>query len=145
MESTDIIKAEENNEKSILTTGNKLTYCSFKPKTIEDRKKLFNSLENCDVILNDIVGTKIILKDVFIQSYSRTDKETNEKMSDGHRIILFDDKGKTYVTASNYFFVSLAKLFNAIGTPDEWEAPLEIEITKRDLKNGNKALSFKLV
>lgn len=145
MEDNQLIKAEENNEKSILATGNNSTYCSFKPKTIEDRKKLFNSLENCDVVLNDIVGTKIMLKDAFIQSYPRTDKDTGEKMSDGHRTILFDDKGKTYVTASNYFFVSLAKLFNAIGTPDVWEAPLEIEITKRDLKNGNKALSFKLV
>lgn len=144
MEDNQLIKAE-NNEKSILSTGSSSTYCSFKPKSIEDRKKLFNSLENCDVILNDIVGQKIVVKDAFVQSYPRTDKETGEKMSDGHRTILFDDKGKTYVTASNYFFVSLAKLFNTIGTPDVWESPLEIEIIKRDLKNGNKSLSFKLV
>lgn len=145
MENSEIVKAEENKENLVISSANSATYCSFKPKSTVERKKLFNSLEACDVVLNDVIGTKIMVKDVFIQSYPRKDKETNEKMSDGHRTILFDDQGKTYVTASNYFFVSLVKLFNTIGTPDEWEGPLEIEITKRDLKNGKKALSFKLV
>lgn len=145
MTENQIIKSEEVQENSILATGTTTSYCSLKPKNIEERKKLFNSLENCDVILNDIVGKTIKLKDVFIQAYPRVDKDTGEKMSDGHRTILFDEDGMSYVTASNYFFVSLAKLFNTIGTPDEWEGSIEIEITKRDLKNGNKALSFKLV
>ena len=146
MENTnEIVKVEENQSSPLMINTKSQVYCSFKPKSMEDRKKLFNSLENCDVVLNDIVGQKIKVKDVYIQSYPRTDKETGEKISDGHRTILFDENGKTYVTASNYFFVSIVKLFNSINTPDTWESALDIQIVKRDLKNGNKALGFKLV
>lgn len=145
MENNQLIKTEENQENSVLVNPNNRVYCSFKPKSTEERKKLFNSLESCDIILNDIVGQKITVKDVYIQEYPRTDKETGEKMSNGHRTIIFDDKGKTYVTASNYFFVTMAKLFNSVGTPDTWNEPMEIEITKRETKSGGKALGFKLV
>ena len=145
MENNQIIKTEENQENSLLVNPNNRVYCSFKPKSTEERKKLFNSLESCDIILNDIVGQKITVKDVYIQEYSRTDKETGEKMSNGHRTIIFDDKGKTYVTISNYFFVTMAKLFNSVGTPDTWNEPMVIEITKRETKSGGKALGFKLV
>ena len=145
MENNQLIKTEENQENSVLVNPNNRVYCSFKPKSTEERKKLFNSLESCDIILNDIVGQKITVKDVYIQEYPRTDKETGEKMSNGHRTIIFDDKGKTYVTISNYFFVTMAKLFNSVGTPDTWNEPMEIEITKRETKSGGKALGFKLV
>ena len=136
-------------ESTALTTNNMIqgtanTYCSVKAETMADKKKLYNALEACDVILNDIVGQKINVKDVYIQEFPRTNKETGEPMSNGHRVILFDDKGKTYVTASNYFFVSLVKVLNAFGEPNTWKEPLAIEITKRPTKGGNQCLSLKL-
>lgn len=134
----------QNNDLAIMQTNNNV-YCSVKPTTLEDKKKLYNAIENCDVVLNDIEGTTIEVKDVFIQEYPRKDKDTGEPISNGHRTILFDTQGKTYVTASNYFFVSIAKILNSFGTPDTWEQPLKITITKRMLKTGTKCLSLKLV
>lgn len=124
--------------------GNTGTYCSVKPETMEEKKALYNALESCDVVLNDIVGQTIKVKDVYIQEYPRTDKDTGEPISNGHRVILFDDEGKSYVTASNYFFISLVKFINAFGEPSTWKEPIPIEITKRPTKNGNQCLSFKL-
>lgn len=138
----EIISAD-NQPMSIIQDTN--TYCSIHPETIEDKKKLYNALENCDVVLNDIVGQKIKVKDVYIQEYPRTDKTTGEAISNGHRVILFDEEGKSYVTASNYFFISLCKVLNAFGEPYSWKEPVEIEITKRPTKNGNQCLSLKLV
>lgn len=137
----------ENNENTTLTIANTAnrTYCSVKAETMADKKKLYNALESCDVIINDIVGQKIKVKDVYIQEFPRTNKETGEPMSNGHRVILFDEDGKTYVTASNYFFVSLVKVLNTFGDPNTWDKPLEIEITKRPTKGGNNCLSLKLV
>lgn len=137
----------ENNENKTLTIANNSnrTYCSVKAETMADKKKLYNALESCDVIINDIVGQKIKVKDIYIQEFPRVNKETGEPMSNGHRVILFDETGKTYVTASNYFFVSLVKVLNAFGDPNTWDKPLEIEITKRPTKGGNNCLSLKLV
>lgn len=144
MENNALITTKENQSMDMIQGSNRV-YCSVKAETIEAKKKLYNALESCDVIINDIVGQKIKIKDIYIQEFPRTNKETGEPMSNGHRVILFDDAGKTYVTASNYFFISLAKVVNTFGDPNTWDKPLEIEITKRPTKGGNNCLSFKLV
>ena len=142
METTAI--ATQDNNINLVQDNNK-TYCSVHPKTVEEKKALYNALESCDVVLNDIVGQKIKVKDIYIQEFPRTDKETGEPISNGHRTILFDEDGKSYVTASNYFFISLVKIMNAFGDPTTWDEAVEIEITKRPTKGGNNCLSFKLV
>lgn len=128
-----------------MVQGNLATYCSVKAETMEEKKALYNALESCDVVLNDIVGQTINVKDVYIQEYPRTDKTTGEPISNGHRVILFDDQGKSYVTASNYFFISLIKFLNTFGSPETWKEPVPIEIAKRPTKSGNPCLTFKLV
>lgn len=142
MENSELIKKET--ELNIVSNASK-TYSSFKPKNTEERKMLFNALEKCDVKLNDIVGQNVKVKDVIINEYPRKDKETGEDMSMGHRTILIDTEEKSYVTASNYFFVAFAKLLNTFGEPDTWEEPMEIKIVKKTVKNGNQALGFELV
>lgn len=144
MENNSIVPTNQNQEMSLIQ-GNNRTYCSVKAETNEEKKKLYNALESCDILINDIVGQKIKVKDVYIQEFPRTNKDTGEPMTNGHRVILFDEAGKTYVTASNYFFISLIKVLNAFGDPQTWDAPLEIEITKRPTKGGNNCLSLKLV
>lgn len=133
-----------------LTTTNPIinnngVYCSIVAKTNAEKKALYNASESCDELLNNVVGQKIKVKDVLIQEFPRKDKETGEPISNGHRTILFDAEGKTYVTASNYFYVSLIKMMATFGDPTTWEEPVEIEITKRPTKGGNNCLSFKLV
>lgn len=126
--------------------GGNQSYCSFIPKTQEDKKKLFNTTNKCDVVINDIVGKEIIVKDVFISEYTRKDKETGAELeTKGHRVVLFDTEGKSYITLSNYFFNSLIKLFGAFGTPDKWTEPITIKITKSQTKNGGEALGFELL
>lgn len=142
MENNEIVKKDT--ELTFVSNASK-TYSSFRPKNTEERKMLFNALEKCDVKLNDIVGQNIKVKNVIINEYPRKDKETGEEMSNGHRIILIDDEGKSYVTASNYFFIAFAKLINTFGEPDTWEEPMEIKIVKKSVKNGNQALGFELV
>lgn len=143
----------ENNENQIVkkdaieSSFNGLqTYCSFTPKTTEEKKKLYNSMSKCDVVLNDVEGQEITVKDVLISEYIRKDKQTGEELENkGHRIVLFDEAGKSYITLSNYFFNSLAKLFSTFGTPDTWTEPLTIRIIKTQVKSGGEALGFELI
>lgn len=139
----------DNNQSSEIVKSsiinNNSTYCSFRPKTNEERKALFNASEKCDVVLNDIVGQEIEIANILINEYPRKDKETGEELSNGHRTIIFDKDNKTYVTASNYFFIALSKLVSTFGEPSEWAEPIKIKIVKKDVKDGKKALGFELV
>lgn len=119
-------------------------YCSVKAETRADKIKLFNALKECDFKLNDVVGNKINIKDVFYQEYEKEDKETGEVRT-GHRTIIFGDDGKTYVTASNYLYNTLRQIISVFGTPAEWGEPLTVEVVKQSMKDGKSSLSLKLV
>lgn len=132
----------ENSELAIFNTSTLPSYSSIKADSKDEKIKLLNAMESCDFVLNDVAPLTMKLKDVYISQYSKTDEngETRTK----RRTILFDADGKTYVTTSNYFFFAISKIFGVLGTPDTWSEPLEIEIYRKNLKNGNKSLSAKV-
>lgn len=132
---SQLVKANMSTDKS---------YCSIVPNSEEEKIKLFNALESCDAKLNDEVGQIIKVKDVYVNEYPKTDKNTGETRI-GHRTILFDEDGKTHVTASNYFYISLMKLLTVWGEPTTWPKPKTIKITKKPVYNGMMALSLQVV
>lgn len=136
MSNSQIVKANSNATSDV--------YCSINPQSQADKVKLFNALEKCDFVLNDEVGTVIKVKNVYIQEYDKVDTNTGEPRK-AHRTILFDEFDKTHVTASNYLFVCISKIFAIWGTPDTWAEPLTVKVIKKPVKNGRAALSLELV
>lgn len=136
----------ENNENAIAKQSDvqNKAFCSVKAETRAEKIKLFNALKECDFKLNDVVGSKINIKDVFYQEYTKEDKETGE-IRTGHRTIIFGDDGKTYVTASNYLYNTLRQIISVFGSPAEWDEPLMVEVVKQSMKDGKASLSLKLV
>lgn len=134
-----------NNEVQLFNQNQNTSFCSIKAESEEDKIKLLNALETCDFVLNDIVprdGSKeIVVKDVLIQQYEK-DVEGEKKTK--YRTFLFDEEGKTYITTSNFFFYSLSKIFNVLGTPDKWNKCYTLEVYRKDVQNGRKALSVKV-
>lgn len=122
------------------STGKSVT--TLKGETLEDKKKLYNAIQNCDVRINDIVGQTIKVKDVYIREYEKKDLDDNGNPRIGHTTILFDVDGKSYVTASNYFFNAIAQILSAVG---KLEKPIDIQIVKKPTKNGTESLSAKWV
>lgn len=119
-------------------------YCSVQAKTLAEKKKLFNALEQCDALLNDCVDQVIAIKDVYIEAYDKEDDITGEVRT-GHRTIIFGTDGKSYVTGSNYFCNKLTKILTVFGTPDTWSEPLKVKIIKTPVKGGNPALTLTIV
>lgn len=132
---SQIIKANMSTDKS---------YCSIIPTSEEEKIKLFNALELCNAKINDEIGQIIKVKDVYVNEYPKVDKNTGETRT-AHRTILFDENGKTHVTASNYFYISLMKLLTVWGEPSTWDKPKSIKITQKPVNNGLKALSLQVV
>lgn len=128
---------EVKNELALFKSTGK-SVSTIKGETIEEKKKLYNAIQNCDVRINDIVGQTITVKDVYIREYEKKDLDENGNPRIGHTTILFDTDGKTYVTASNYFFNAIAQILNAVGNLDK---PIDIKIVKKPTKTGTESLS----
>ena len=129
-------------ELSIFEQNSKPAFCSIKAESEADKIKLLNALESCDVMLNDVAPTEIVVKDVYVQPYEKEMEDGEVKQK--YRTILIDTEGKSYLTTSCYYFCALSKIFNVLGTPDKWSNPYTFEIFKKTLKSGNKALSVKV-
>ena len=129
------------NQETALTTfsSNAKTFTTLKSQTIEDKKKLYNARKHCDVMLKDIKGQEIKVKDVFFTEYLKKDLDENGNPRVGHTTILFGEDGKTYVTASNYFFNSIAQILDILG--GKIETPITIKIVGVATKGQGEALS----
>lgn len=133
----------EKMEVGLFTESKLKTYCSKLANTLEEKKELFNALEKCDVLLNDIVGQTIYIKDVYCEEKEFIDNETGEAKTK-YRTILFDVDGKTYATGSYGIFNVLNKLINIYGLPTNWTEPLKVTVAKKPIGNGKSALTFTL-
>ncbi len=130
----------ENQEKALTTfASNAKTFTTLKNQTIEDKKKLYNARKHCDVMLKDIKGQEIKVKDVFFTEYFKKDLDENGNPRIGHTTILFGEDGKSYVTASNYFFNSIAQILDILG--GKIETPITIKIVGVATKGQGEALS----
>lgn len=135
------------NQKNELTLFSGITqnvYCSKTAESEKEKKELFNALESCDVLLNDIVGTTIEIKDIYVEEKEVADSETGE-MKTKYRTILFDVEGKTYATGSYGIYNVLKKIVGIYGLPTTWEKPLKVKVAKRPIGNGKSSLTLTLV
>ena len=135
------------NQKNELTLFSGITqnvYCSKTAESEKEKKELFNALESCDVLLNDIVGTTIEIKDIYVEEKEVADSETGE-MKTKYRTILFDVEGKTYATGSYGIYNVLKKIVGIYGLPTTWEKSLKVKVAKRPIGNGKSSLTLTLV
>lgn len=134
-----------NNELTLFNANqNSNIYCSIVAKDNKEKKKLFNALENCDLLLNDCVGQKIMMKDLYIEAYENEDEDSGEVRTK-YRTIIFDVDGQTYATGSYGIYNVLQKIVAIYGLPTAWAEPVEVEVIKKPTKDGKQSLSLKLV
>lgn len=134
----------QNNELTLFSGIKQNVYCSKIAESEKEKKELFNALESCDVLLNDIVGTIIEIKDIYVEEREVTDNDTGE-IKTKYRTILFDVDGKTYATGSYGIYNILKKIVGIYGLPNTWEKPLKVKVAKRPIGNGKASLTLTLV
>ena len=131
------------NEKGLVLTNNKNIFTSLDLEKQENKIKLYNATEECDVLLNDIVNSIIEVKDVYVEEIKKVDAETGE-LQEKYRTILFDKNGKTYASGAYGVYNSLKRIFTIFGTPDEWDT-LKLQVYKRKTSDGKQSLCLKIV
>lgn len=138
------VENEEKRELTIFDSENKKIYCSKVIETEEEKKEMFNTLESCDILLNDCVNNEIELKDIYIEERQVVDKETGE-VKTKFRTILFDVNGQTYATGSYGIYNILSKIVKIYGLPDTWTKPLKVKVAKKPIKDGKTSLTLLLI
>ncbi len=154
----------ENNEKeralitqddSIFQSANKKMYCTMDLEDKANKAALYNSLQECDVKINDIKGTTIEVVNVFIEEkeVAVRDEKTDEVLRDEEgnvqtktrfRTILFGKDGKTYVSAAYGVYNSLKQIIPIFGNPSE-ENPIKVKVGTRKLRSGKESLILTVV
>lgn len=122
----------------------KNVFCSLVAETEEEKKKLFNTLESCDVLLNDCIGQEISIKDIYVEQRQVVDEETGE-LKTKYRSILFDENGQTYATGAYGIYNVLKKIISIYGLPQTWKDPLKVKVSKKPIRNGKQSLTLILV
>lgn len=144
MENTELKVYDENGNKLIanLTSERNISFCSMVANTVEEKKQLFNVMNNPDYRISDFINKKIKVKDLFVEVVELVDETTGE-LKPVPRIVAIDDKGKGYTCCSLGMYGAFKKLIATFGVPT-WEKPIEIEI--KQIKKGAKSLlSIELV
>lgn len=126
-------------------TSREAVFCSMEPKTDEDRKKLFNAMNNPEKRLADEVNMTIKAKDLFCEvvTVNRVDENTDEVRQEKFpRVVIIDDKGVGHQCVSIGVYSALRKIISMFGTPT-WEKPLEIKV-KQINKNDRRMLTLEM-
>lgn len=133
----------ENNQ-LMVTSANGKVFTTVKAETKEDKKKLYNALQNCDVMIKDIPGQEITFDGIYVNEYQKTELKEDGTPRVGHKTILFGTDGKTYITTSNYFFNSISQILGANGGVSK-DDPITIKIVKKATKGQGEAIAAEWV
>lgn len=141
---------------SIFQSRNKEMFCTMNLEEKENMVALYNSLQECDVKINDIKGSTIEVTDVFVEKkeVAERDEKTGELVYDDEtgevktktrfRIILFGTDGKTYVSAAYGVYNSLRQIIPIFGNPSK-ENPIKVKVGTRKLRSGKESLVLTVV
>lgn len=142
---------EENKNALVSSDANffkneKEMFTSLDLSSSENKKKLYNSLQKCDLRINDIVGQTIEFSDLFIEEKPiTTENETTGEVSTTKkfRTILYGSDGKTYVSSAYGVYNSIKNIVSIFGLPTT-ESPIKVSISKRPTASGKETLILTL-
>lgn len=134
--------ADEGFNISVDMTTAQLSFCSMTAATDEAKAKLFNAMNNPDERLSEMINRRIAAKDLYVEIVNCTNEETGE-VTACPRIVIIDDKGKSYQCVSIGIYSALKKIIQVFGAPT-WEKPVNIEV-KQITKGARKMLTLNVV
>lgn len=113
-------------------------YCSIVPQDDKDKARIFNAINNTDERIADHKNEVINVTDVIAHTVEMADEQGN--MIPQTRVILVDDKGKTYGATSTGMMSALKMIFPIVGMPP-YSKPLPLKIVEKTGRRGYRFLS----
>ena len=111
-------------------------FCSFQPKTDDDRALLFNAMNAPDVKISDHIGQELTVRDVIVEPVEIVDDNSSEVRT-SPRVILIDMDGHTYSAVSYGIYNALRRLVALYGLPT-WERGIPVRV--RQISRGSNRI-----
>lgn len=137
-----VAMVDDNNKMIADLTTRTMSYCSIVAETFEDKKILFNSMNNPEKRTGDCINEVINLRNVYVESVNCVNQDTGE-VTVCPRVVLIDDNNVGYQSVSLGIFSALKKLFSTFGEPNTWDEAIPIKI-KQLTKGERKILTFEI-
>lgn len=115
---------------------------TFEGNDFDTMKDVAKSVANAEPIA-DHLGQTINVSNVVMQRAEFTNEQTGE-IEDGIRVILVDDKGKSYVGASKGMLNSIQTLLGLLPPVSQWPAPVPVKVVEKKARLG-KFFTIELV
>lgn len=112
------------------------SYYSGCADTFDDKKRLVNAMSNPDFRIADFINKVINVVDVYVEMSNVTSQTTGE-LVEIPRVVLIDDKGKSYASLSFGVFNSLKKIISVFGLPT-WPEGIPIEVVR--IQKGDRQI-----
>lgn len=122
-------KGEDKDFISDLRKSGEIEYCSVTAESQSEKLALFNAISD-PTPLNDMIGKKIVVKDIYMQVIEMTDDKTGE-IQRGPAIVLISPEGEAYRCVSLGVYNDLTRIFNILGEPKDWEQPITFEVKNK--------------
>lgn len=109
-------------------------YTSINLDAPENKAKLFKAMNNPDERIADMINKEIKVTDIFCEMIECTNEDGNVTICP--RVVLIDEKGKSYYAVSTGIYNSVKKLIAIFGVPT-WNPAITIipkQISKKDRK-----------
>lgn len=103
----------------VLANENQPVVTSFNAVTVEDKKRIYNALNNPTGNIKDIINQEIELTDYHMQFEERTDQNTGVVYGKITTTVILSD-GRAMTSTYKSFAKSLINLMSVFGTPSEW-------------------------
>lgn len=104
------------------------SYYSGSAETFDEKRRLVNAMSNPDFRIADFINKTINVVDVYVEMSAVTSQTTGE-LVEIPRVVLIDDKGKSYASLSFGVFNSLKKIISVFGLPT-WKDAIPIEVVR---------------
>ena len=142
-----LMQRQENTLNGVREEKKTKTFTTLDMSKEENVDLILATQDECDYYIKDFVGKTIKTTGVFIteREVESVKEETGEVVKyNKHVTILFDENGKSYVTGSNAFYMSLDLIMRVKGYPTE-ENPINFEIVEKDAREkGHKYLKVRI-
>lgn len=117
-------------------------FCSFQPKSDDERAVLFNAMNAPDVRIADHIGQVINVRDVVVEPVEIVDDKSGE-IRTSPRVILIDTEDHTYSATSYGIYNALRRLVSIYGLPT-WPNGIPVRV-KQIARGANRIFTLDVV
>lgn len=116
-------------------TGTSICSIDQKTATPEQRKMVYNAMNNPTHKVSDFINKKIAVENVLIETVDLMDDETGE-IDRVPRTVLITPKGESYTATSKGVFNSIKNAYKAFGAAP-WSPAIEFEVKQVNVGRGS--------